>query len=312
MLDILKQLALNAGQEIMKVYESVIEVQTKDDESPLTQADLAADKVIRQGLEESFPGVFIWSEESTSEGGQTPDRFFLVDPLDGTKEFIKRNGEFTVNIALIESGRPTAAVVYAPALNELFYAQVGQGAWREVKDFSEVISVSNASKVTGDGVTGNGVTSNAVTSNAVTTNAVTTNAATGGVFAASEIVGNTVANSDQNNAQQAAVLRVLGSRSHGLEALEAWLERLGGRYELESVGSSLKFCRIAQGQADVYPRFGPTCQWDTAAGQCIVECAGGVVLDMAGEALIYGLDKDKINPDFVVGRNREVCGFEAS
>lgn len=302
MLDILKQLALNAGQEIMKVYESVIEVQTKDDETPLTQADLAADKVIRQGLEESFPGVFIWSEESKSEGDFKFDRFFLVDPLDGTKEFIKRNGEFTVNIALIENGRPTAAVVYAPALNELFYAQVGQGAWREVAGCSEKICVSNASKVAGD----------VVTSNAVTGNEVTGKSVAGGVFAASENVGNTVVNSALKNSQQLAVMRVLGSRSHGLEALEAWLERLGGSYELKSVGSSLKFCRIAQGHADVYPRFGPTCQWDTAAGQCIVECAGGVVLDMAGNSLIYGLDKDKINPDFVVGRNRTVCGFEVS
>jgi len=141
-LDTLCQIAEAAGQEIMAVYRDGGEIWQKDDQSPLTEADLRADRVIRQGLEKHFPGVFILSEESVSAGAQDSERFFLVDPLDGTKEFLKRNGEFTANVALIENGVPVAGVVLAPALDELFYAARGLGAWKRDANGVRVIATA--------------------------------------------------------------------------------------------------------------------------------------------------------------------------
>ena len=235
-----------AGREIMAVYENGGATWHKDDASPLTEADVRADAVIRAGLEAAFPGAFIWSEESRSaEAGTAADGFFLVDPLDGTKEFLKRNGEFTVNIAWMEEGYPVAAVVLAPALGALFYALQGQGAWvRDLATSQEAALVVQP------------------------------------------------AAADQP-------LRVMGSRSHGGDALAAWLGRLPRPHSFVAAGSSLKFCRIAQGQADMYPRFGPTSQWDTAAAQCVLEAAGGAVLDFQGQRLRYGLERPVLNPEFV-------------
>ena len=252
LLHTLCRIAQAAGREIMDVYAGDFAVQHKGDESPLTEADLRADRVIRAGVEQAFPGVFIWSEESTSQAGtKAPDRFFLVDPLDGTKEFLKRNGEFTVNIALIESGVAVAGVVLAPALDELFYAAQGVGAFKAQADGSGARRLRCAAPLAG------------------------------------------------------AVLRVIGSRSHGAAELEAWLAQLGCAYSFVAAGSSLKFCRIAEGLADVYPRFGPTSQWDTAAGQCVLECAGGSVLEAVhGRPLRYGLQRDVLNPFFIARSNR--------
>ncbi|MEN9781368.1 MAG: 3(2),5-bisphosphate nucleotidase CysQ, partial [Pseudomonadota bacterium] len=170
---------------------------------------------------------------------------FLVDPLDGTKEFLKRNGEFTVNIALIEHGAPVAGVVLAPALGELFYAAQGLGAFKAQADGSGAQPIRCSA------------------------------------------------------APDDAPLRVVGSRSHGLGALDAWLAALKRPYVFTAAGSSLKFCRIAEGAADVYPRFGPTSQWDTAAGQCVLEQAGGRVVAAQAQPLRYGLDRLVINPEFV-------------
>ena len=243
-LQTLCQIAEAAGREIMAVYRDGGAVWQKDDASPLTEADLRADRVIRDGLEEHFPGVFALSEESVSEGKRDATTYFLVDPLDGTKEFLKRNGEFTVNIALIERGCPVAGVVFAPALDELFYAAQGLGAWkRDAKGLS--ISLQTAKF---DG---------------------------------------------------ARALRVIGSRSHGAEELTSWLERLDYQYEFIAAGSSLKFCRLAEGLADVYPRFGLTSQWDTAAAQCVLEAAGGVVTNLSGNVIQYGLDLPTLNPHFL-------------
>lgn len=235
-----------AGREIMDVYDHGGVTWHKDDASPLTEADVRADAVIRAGLEVVFPGAFIWSEESRSAEAATGNGFFLVDPLDGTKEFLKRNGEFTVNIAWVQDGYPVAAVVLAPALGELFYALQGVGAWQRH------------------------------------------------LAAAPEEAALAVqpAPADQP-------LRVMGSRSHGGEALAAWLGRLPRPHSFVAAGSSLKFCRIAQGQADIYPRFGPTSQWDTAAAQCVLEAAGGAVLDLQGQRLRYGLERPVLNPEFV-------------
>jgi 3'(2'), 5'-bisphosphate nucleotidase len=232
-----------AGREVMAVYACEISVWTKDDASPLTEADLRADAVIRRGLETAFPGVFILSEESVSAVQHDAETFFLVDPLDGTKEFLKRNGEFTVNIALVHQGQVVAGVVLAPALGELYYAASGLGAFKCVAGVTTVLQVADFDR--------------------------------------------------------AAPLRVIGSRSHGADALAAWLAVLPHEHRFVAAGSSLKFCRIASGNADIYPRFGLTSQWDTAAAQCVLESAGGAVLDLTGNPLLYGLDRPVLNTHFV-------------
>lgn len=232
-----------AGREIMSVYANRAESWPKDDSSPLTEADLNADRVIRRELEKLFPGFFILSEESASTGCRDKNAFFLVDPLDGTKEFLKRNNEFTVNIALVNEEQLIAGVVLAPALGQLFFAARGLGAWVCESQRIRALRVSNYNAF--------------------------------------------------------SPLRVIGSRSHGGEALSAWLASLTVEHTFLAAGSSLKFCRIAEGQADIYPRFGPTSQWDTAAAQCILEMAGGAVVDLAGRQLRYGLERSVLNPEFV-------------
>lgn len=243
-LSVLCQIAEAAGHEIMEVYHHGGDAWQKDDASPLTEADLRADRVIREGLEANFPGIFILSEESVSSGSKAASSFFLVDPLDGTKEFLKRNDEFTVNIALVQDGKPVVGVVLAPALGELFFAAVGVGVWKRAGDGLCPIGTSSPIKVE-------------------------------------------------------QPLRVMGSRSHGGDRLAAWLDKLPQEYTFVAAGSSLKFCRIAEGRADIYPRFGPTSQWDTAAAQCVLEVAGGAVTDMQGVTLGYGLDRPVLNPEFV-------------
>lgn len=242
-LDTLCRIAEAAGQEIMAVYREGGEIWQKGDQSPLTEADLRADRVIRAGLEQHFAGVFILSEESVSAGQRDAERFFLVDPLDGTKEFLKRNGEFTVNVALIEHGEPVAGVVLVPALAECFYAARGLGAWK--RDSTGLRAIATAHRPPTD------------------------------------------------------PLRVMGSRSHGADNLSAWLATLKNEHTFVAAGSSLKFCRIAEGQADIYPRFGPTSQWDTAAAQAVLEMSGGLVSDLQGAPLRYGLDRPMLNPEFV-------------
>lgn len=239
------EIAKNAGHEIMDVYAQGGQTWNKDDNSPLTEADLRADQVIRSGLERNFPGMFIWSEESISENAEKSGEFFLVDPLDGTKEFLKRNGEFTVNIALIQNGKAVAGVVFAPALNELYWGSTHQGAFSQIGQ-AEPTALNLAKH------------------------------------------------------QPATTLNVIGSRTHGSDEVGTWLQALGVQSNMVAAGSSLKFCRVAQGQADLYPRFGPTCQWDTAAGQAVVEAAGGLVVNREGASLQYGLDRPKLNTDFIV------------
>ncbi|WP_048438191.1 3'(2'),5'-bisphosphate nucleotidase CysQ [Caenimonas sp. SL110] len=243
-LDTLCALATEAGREIMDVYgnDTIVAI-TKEDTSPLTQADLRSDAVIRRGLQAAFAGVFIQSEEAVAADPGGTRTFFLVDPLDGTKEFIKRNGEFTVNIALIHEGEAVAGVVFAPALGEMYCAARGLGAWK------------------GEGA-----------------NAVPL---------ATQVCSST------------STLRVIGSRSHGGDALAAWLAKLSQPHEFVAAGSSLKFCRIAEGKADIYPRHGPTSQWDTAAAQAVLQEAGGCVLDADGKPLAYGLDLPVLNRYFV-------------
>lgn len=243
-LDTLCDIVCEAGEAVMAVYRGDCVAWEKADASPLTEADLRADAIIRSGLEAEFPGMFILSEESSSGDLVHADAFFLVDPLDGTKEFLNHNDEFTVNIALIHRGVPVAGVVLAPALGELFFAAKGLGAWKH--DASSTMPL----RVTA-------------------------------------------------TRDETSPLRVIGSRSHGGEALAAWLATLPYEHTVVTAGSSLKFCRLAEGRADIYPRFGLTSQWDTAAAQCVLELAGGAVMNMDGAPLRYGLDRPVLNSDFI-------------
>jgi len=248
-------IAREAGRAVMAVYEASAAtgaaVRTKADATPLTEADLQADALILAALARDFPGIGVVSEESgpARSSGAPGDRCFLVDPLDGTREFLARNGEFTVNIALVAGGAVLAGVVLAPALGSCYFAARGLGAWK-------------------------------------------TQSLAGGS------AGAPVALHVRPRAP-GAPLRIVASRSHGGERLDAHIGKLRLPYTLVPVGSSLKFCVVAEGQADVYPRFGPTSQWDTAAAQCVLEAAGGRVLDRGGQPLRYGADRPLLNPEFV-------------
>jgi 3'(2'), 5'-bisphosphate nucleotidase len=238
-------LAREAAAEILRVYQGEFDVRRKDDDSPLTAADLAAHRCIVEGLERLSPGIPVLSEESAQDvpallRRQWP-RMWLVDPLDGTREFVKRNGEFTVNIALIDEGEAVLGVVQAPVTGALWHGQRGRGAFRREGDRD--VPVRTRTPAT-------------------------------------------------------APLRVAASRSHRDPRTEAVLARMG-EVEAIGVGSSLKFCRLAEGTMDAYPRFGPTSEWDTAAGQCVLEAAGGAVLDPRGRPLRYNQRDTILNGDFI-------------
>lgn len=252
-------IAAEAGRAIMAVYAGLdssgegVGVTRKADKSPLTQADLAAHELIARRLAALTPTVPVVSEEDVAslQHRKAQGAFWLVDPLDGTREFLARNGEFTVNIALVHNGRPLWGVVLAPALGVTYWGGRGLGAWRD--DGTGALPVRRAAVHAGG----------------------------------------------------ATCLRVLASKSHLNAATAAVIERLGA-HELVQTGSSLKFCRIAEGQADLYPRLGPTCEWDTAAAQAVLEGAGGVVHDLQGQSLMYG-KPDVLNPHFVAASSVEVA-----
>ncbi len=232
-----------AGEAILGIYDKGFETSFKDDQSPLTSADTASHAVILRGLRALTPELPVFSEESESIAYATRrlwKEYWLVDPLDGTKEFIKRNGEFTVNIALIRECRPVLGVVYAPALGVAYFARQGQGAFKQGKS-------GEISPIAVDQDTGRG-------------------------------------------------LNIVASRSHqGQE--DAFLKRLGAHTCL-NMGSSLKFCLVAEGRAHLYPRFLPTSEWDTAAAQCVAEEAGAAVTDLQGQRLLYNKE-NLLNPFFV-------------
>jgi 3'(2'), 5'-bisphosphate nucleotidase len=251
--ELLGDIAREAGQAILALYGTDCATSAKLDASPLTQADTDADAIICDRLARAFPGVPIVSEESAAAVTGAVDVFFLVDPLDGTKEFLNRTDEFTVNIALVAGGRPCAGVVFAPALDELFAAPASGPARR---------------------------------------------------YAAGQAIDIRIAPFDP-----ARPLRVIGSRSHAGAAMEEWLVTLDVPYTFVAAGSSLKFCRIAEGRADVYPRFGHTSQWDTAAAQAVLERAGGAVADLSGAPLCYGCDRPMLNPFFTAIGDPRVARF---
>ena len=247
----LARLALRAGQVVLDVYATDFTVSSKADCSPVTEADRSAEAVILAGLRELAPEIPVIAEEEHAAGRvpETGQRFFLVDPLDGTREFLARNGEFTVNIALVENGVPTVGIVHAPVLDVLYGGRPGHAFKARVVDHA-----------------------------LADTSAIAVRAAP-------------------------ACPQVVGSRSHGSQATMEWLRRFP-EHSFVSAGSSLKFCLVAEGAADLYPRHGRTMEWDTAAGDAVLRAAGGEVVTLDGSPLAYGkrgqaTDCDFANPHFI-------------
>lgn len=241
------EFARSAGDRILAVYNSDLAVRRKDDNTPVTAADLAAHQTLIDGLSRLTPQLPILSEESQ----QIPfgersrwRRYWLVDPLDGTREFINHNGQFTVNIALIDHHEPIMGVVLVPTTGVCYYACRGEGAFRQASPRA-IPEPIHSRRFRGD------------------------------------------------------CLVVAGSRSHGTEALQRFLDNLPA-CEVVSLGSALKSCLVAEGKVDLYPRLGPTSEWDTAAAQCVVEEAGGAVTDIRMEPLRYNTKRSLLNPHFFV------------
>jgi 3'(2'), 5'-bisphosphate nucleotidase len=237
-------IAERAGAAILEVYAGHFEVSDKADQTPLTLADLRSHELIANGLRELDARIPVLSEEGSSipfEQRREWSRYWLIDPLDGTREFVSRNGEFTVNIALIENHQAIAGVVYVPVRDTLYFGTQHDGAWRVINSGEpEKIAVSRIQQP----------------------------------------------------------LRVVGSRSHRDVEFAKLLPKLEP-CELVSVGSSIKFCLVAEGSADFYPRFGPTSEWDTAAAQAVLEAAGGAVITFDGSPLRYNTKDSLLNPGFI-------------
>ena len=232
-----------ASQEVLRIYLTDFKVDYKADESPITAADLASHRVIVEGLRELSHDIPILSEEGADipwEERKHWRRFWLIDPIDGTKDFTQRTDEFTVNIALIEDGVPVLGVVTAPALKEAYWGAQGEGAFKRDR--------------------------------------------TGAIRQISV-------------AEPKDVVRVVASKNHLNEDTKAFIQKFES-HKLVQAGSSLKFCRIAEGQADIYPRLGPTCEWDTGAAHAVLNAAGGKVETLEGKPLVYGKE-DVLNPFFV-------------
>ncbi len=237
------KVADEASEKVLHIYHSDFKVNYKEDHSPITAADLAAHDIILRGLRNISRDIPILSEEGAEipwEERKHWRRFWLIDPIDGTKDFTQRTGEFTVNIALIEDGEPVMGVVTAPALKEAFWGLKGEGAHRRDR--------------------------------------------TGRVHRI-------------RVAEPRESLRVVASKNHLNEETRKFIDTLGP-HETVQAGSSLKFCRIAEGHADIYPRMGPTCEWDTAAAHAVLVAAGGKVQSLDGTPLKYG-KQDVLNPHFV-------------
>ena len=236
--------AAHAGEAIMKVYDAGFEVQRKQDNSPLTLADLESQRIIIDALQRLTPDIPILSEESAAAPWSQRQHWrelWVVDPLDGTREFVKRNGEFTVNIALVVEHEPVLGIVTAPAKGLCYWGAAGVGAFSEHQGAARLRI---------------------------------------------------------RTAPPASPLRVVGSRSHASGQIAGYLARISP-HVMTGIGSSLKFCLIAEGNADLYPRFGPTSEWDTAAGQALLEAAGGQVTRFDGHRLRYNCRESLINGDFI-------------
>ena len=248
------KISLRAGDEILKFYNEEIEVIHKEDLSPLTKADIASNNIIVRSLESLDNSIPILSEESLVNWSERKKwkKYWLVDPLDGTKEFIKKNGEFTVNIALIENNKPILGVIFVPAKSTLYFAQKEYGSF-SLHTKVELKSLDEAKKIT-----------------------VT---------------------------KESNTVRVIGSRSHSNDTFTNWINQKFPNAEIIQAGSSLKFCLIAKGEADIYPRFGPTSEWDIAAGHIILNEAGGKVLTLENREINYNEKENLLNPEFIASNN---------
>ena len=242
----IKTISRQAGNKILEVYETDFSVEQKEDKSPLTAADMAAHNTICEALHELTPDTPILSEESSDisfEERQSWNQYWLVDPLDGTREFVKRNGEFSVNIALIEKQKSILGVIHIPVSGITYHASLNNGAYKHESE-KEPVKIS-AKKTNAENIT------------------------------------------------------IAGSRSHGNQQQHDFIEKLNSP-EILAIGSSLKFCLVAEGLADIYPRFGPTSEWDSAAAQCIVEESGAIVVDTNFNTLEYNTKESLLNPSFLV------------
>ncbi|MEC9374869.1 MAG: 3'(2'),5'-bisphosphate nucleotidase CysQ [Pseudomonadota bacterium] len=246
LIDTIIEISEEASSKIIDIYSKGYTLEKKEDTSPLTEADRFSHKIIENSLKKLSPNLPILSEEGSIKSWAERsnwNEYWLIDPLDGTKEFINRNGEFTVNIALIQNHRAVLGVVVVPTTNQCFYGCHNYGAFeKNTTSAPKKISVANPSE---------------------------------------------------------SPIRVVGSRSHRGKSLDKYLERLG-EHELVTMGSSLKLCLVASGAADIYPRLGPTSEWDTAASQAIVEAAGGFVVTKDKQPLLYNTKADILNPEFLV------------
>ena len=249
LMSVMRRLSLEAGDKIMEIYgKDDFDVKTKSDDSPVTAADEAADAIISSGLRAAFPDVMLVTEEQSATHEARGDTFLIVDPLDGTKEFIHRRGDFTVNIALVEDGVPTRGVVYAPAKSRMFFTQADGQSVEETGDLAkDTVGAVNAISV-----------------------------------------------SKADN----SALMVVASKSHRDQATDDYIAQYAVR-DMTSAGSSLKFCLVATGEADIYPRLGRTMEWDTAAGHAVLRGAGGDVVRFDDHTpLTYG-KADFANPFFI-------------
>lgn len=240
----IKEIALQAGKEIMEIYNQDFNIEYKEDHSPLTEADIRANKLICHGLRNLYPDIPILSEENKIIEYETRKSwkcYWCIDPIDGTKEFINRNGEFTINIALVYKNEPILGVVYAPALGDIYYAQKDLGAFKNKEKLPLKINNTPSEK-----------------------------------------------------------LCVVASKSHFSEDTQAFINKLDSKEIVQiSKGSSLKLCMVAEGEADIYPRFGPTMEWDTAAADAIVRASGKMTYRFdSQEALMYN-KRDLLNPWFI-------------
>ncbi|WP_286239875.1 3'(2'),5'-bisphosphate nucleotidase CysQ [Neptuniibacter halophilus] len=248
----LKHLMWEAGDVIIDIYNNEkIDITTKKDQSPVTKADLAAHNVLIQGLSKLTPEIPVVSEEDPASLAipETVSVYWLIDPLDGTKEFINRNGQFTCNLALIESHKPTLGFVGIPVKDELYIGGDGIQSIREKRGSSSTEEQIHCSRISAD------------------------------------------------------LTRVVASKSHLNAETEAFINSLEGDVELVQAGSSLKFLKIATGEADIYPRLAPTCEWDTAAAHAVLEGAGGSITQSSGSPMVYG-KRDILNPYFIAKGHR--------
>ena len=253
-------IAIKAGQAVMDVYKENFVVNEKRPNHPITKADLESHSIIKKSLENLIPDIYFFSEESEEISWEVREKwktYWLIDPLDGTKEFIKKNGEFTINIALINNFKPVLGVILAPYFSKIYLAANGIGSFlKKININDKNFSLESSSNLW---------------------------------------INNQISNEK--------ILRIICSRSHKDDKkMKQWLN-LQNKYELTYSGSSIKFCLIAEGLADIYPRFKPTSEWDTAAGHCILKEAGGNVRDLNGIEIQYNKKESVINPEFIASKN---------